>query len=64
VDLPCCYDGMTPPDLQKKVAGGVNIPTEGSESAAVNSVKSQLRKMGVTPNDAEVRKIVRDARKR
>lgn len=50
-------------DLAKRFSGGLSVPTGGTESAAVNSVKSQLRKMGVTPNDSEVRKIVRDARK-
>lgn len=50
-------------DLKKKFSDGLSVPTGGSASAAVNSVKSQLRKMGVTPNDSEVRKIVRDARK-
>ena len=50
-------------DLKKKLSGGVNVPRDGSEAAAVSDVKAQLKKMGVTPNDAEVRRLVREARK-
>jgi hypothetical protein len=48
-------------DIQKKVAG-VHIPPDGSEDDAVRSVTDQLKKMGTTPNDANVRKMVREAR--
>lgn len=49
-------------DLKKKLPGGVTVPLSGSESAAIGSVKTQLKKMGVTPNDTEVRRMVREAR--
>lgn len=49
-------------DLKKKMAGGVKVPRGGSEAAAISDVKAQLKKMGVTPNDAEVRRTVREAR--
>jgi hypothetical protein len=48
-------------DLQKQVPG-VHVPLDGSEDAAVRSVKDQLKKMGTAPNDANVRKMVREAR--
>lgn len=51
-------------DLKKRMRGGVHVPTDGAESAAVGSVKAQLKKMGATPTDAEVRKIVREARRK
>lgn len=50
-------------DLKKKLSADVPVPTTGSESDATDSVKKQLKKMGVTPNDAEVRRIVRGTRK-
>ena len=49
-------------DLEKQFSGGIQIPLEGSEEDAVRSVKDQLKKMGATPNDSEVEKMVRDAR--
>lgn len=50
-------------DLEKKFSGGVRVPAGGSEADAVKSVKDQLKKMGVTPNDSAVAKMVRDARR-
>jgi hypothetical protein len=49
-------------DLERQFSGGIQIPAGGSEAEAVRSVKDQLRNMGATPNDAEVRKMVREAR--
>jgi hypothetical protein len=49
-------------DIQKKIPG-VQVPLDGSEDDAIRSVKDQLKKMGATPNDSNVRKIVREARK-
>lgn len=49
-------------DLENKFSGGVQVPAGGSEADAVKSVKDQLKAMGVTPNDAAVAKMVRDAR--
>jgi hypothetical protein len=48
--------------LEKQFSAGIQIPLGGSEDDAIRSVKDQLKKMGVTPNDAEVEKMVRDAR--
>jgi hypothetical protein len=49
-------------DLEKQFSGGIQIPLDGSEAEAIRSVKDQLNNMGVTPNDSEVQKMVRDAR--
>jgi hypothetical protein len=49
-------------DLEEKFSGGVQVPLDGSEEDAVRSVIEQLQSMGVTPNDANVREIVRQAR--
>lgn len=40
------------------------IPLDGSEAAAVASVKKQMKKSGIEPNTAYVRKLVRDVRKK
>lgn len=40
------------------------IPLDGSEAAAVASVKKQMEKSGLEPNTASVRKLVRDVRKK
>ncbi|BBY33354.1 hypothetical protein [Mycolicibacter minnesotensis] len=50
-------------DLEKRVASGVEIPSGGSEADAIRSVKDQLKKMGLTPDDQGVRQMVRAARK-
>ncbi|MBX7453409.1 hypothetical protein GR927_35970 [Mycolicibacterium sp. 3033] len=49
-------------DLEKKFSAGIQIPLSGSEADAVADVKKQMKNMGLTPNEAEVRKMVRDAR--
>ncbi|MFN6544743.1 hypothetical protein [Mycolicibacterium nivoides] len=49
-------------DLEKSLSSGVRVPLDGSEADAIRSVKDQLKKMGATPDDGEVRKIVRKAR--
>lgn len=40
------------------------IPLDGSEAAAVASVKKQMKKSGLEPNTANVRKLVREVRKK
>ncbi|CAN5875500.1 hypothetical protein BH09ACT7_BH09ACT7_29020 [soil metagenome] len=47
---------------QEKFSAGIQVPLGGSEADAIESVKEQLRGMGAEPNDAEVAKIVREAR--
>jgi uncharacterized protein YpuA (DUF1002 family) len=49
-------------ELEQQFSAGVQIPLEGTEEDAIRSVKDQLKNMGVTPNDAEVERIVRNAR--
>lgn len=49
-------------NVQKQVPG-VQVPLGGSESDAICDVKDQLRKMGVTPNDSAITKMVRDVRR-
>jgi hypothetical protein len=48
--------------LEEQFSGGVNVPLGGSEEDAIRSVKEQLHAMGVTPNDAEIARIVRGVR--
>lgn len=48
--------------LQERLSPGIQVPLAGSEADAIESVKEQLRGMGAEPNDAEVAKIVRNAR--
>ena len=50
-------------DLQKEVPG-VQVPLDGSEDDAIRSIKDQLKKICATPNDAEIEKMVRNARNR
>ena len=40
-----------------------DVPLEGTEAHAVSVVKKQMKKSGLTPNDAGVRKLVREVRK-
>jgi hypothetical protein len=47
-------------DLEEKFSAVIQIPLDGPEDDAVRSVKDQLKNMGVTPNDSEVEKMVRD----
>lgn len=49
-------------DLEKKFSPGIQIPLDGTESDAINQVKKQMKGMGITPNDAEVRKLVQKHR--
>ena len=49
-------------DLAKQLSAGIKIPAGGSEADAVAAVKNQMKGMGITPNDAEVRKLVQEAR--
>lgn len=50
-------------DLQKQFSAGIRVPLGGSESEAIQSVTKQLKDMGLTPNDSEVEKLVRESRK-
>lgn len=47
------------PDL-----GQWDVPLNGSESAAVSAVKKQMKKAGLQPKDAGVRKLVREVREK
>jgi len=49
-------------ELEEKFAAGLQVPLDGDEETAVQSVLDQMSSMGITPNESEVRKIVRDAR--
>lgn len=49
-------------DLEKKFSGGINIPLGGDEADAIRDVTKQLTDLGVTPNDNEVRRLVRENR--
>lgn len=49
--------------LEERFADGLRVPLDVSEAEAVQSVKDQLMRMGVTPNDdSEIQRIVRQAR--
>lgn len=49
-------------DALKNLEKGWKVPVEGSESAAVASVKKQMKAAGLDPKDAAVRKHVREVR--
>jgi hypothetical protein len=49
-------------DLEAKFSGGLRVPADGSEEDAVRDVTAQLEALGATPNEAEVRRIVRENR--
>jgi hypothetical protein len=49
-------------DLEQRFSAGIQIPLEGPETDAILSVKEQLEKMGLTPDDSAVEKLVREAR--
>ena len=51
-------------ELEEKFLGGLQVPKGGSEEDAVRSVRDQLEQLGVQPNGAEVRKMVREVRGR
>jgi hypothetical protein len=48
--------------LEEKLAAGLHVPLDGDEETAVQNVLNQMTNMGITPNESEVRKIVREAR--
>ncbi len=48
---------------KRQFSSGIQVPLDGTEADAIQSVNDQLKKMGATPNEAEVRKIVREVRK-
>jgi hypothetical protein len=50
-------------ELREKFSAGIQIPKDGSEADAVQSVKDQLMGLGAAPNEAAVLQMVRDARK-
>jgi hypothetical protein len=49
-------------DLEERVSDGIEIPLGGSDAEAIRSVTDQLKNVGITPNDTEIAKMVRDAR--
>ncbi|MGV0716190.1 hypothetical protein ABQE93_12370 [Mycolicibacterium sp. XJ662] len=49
-------------DLEKQFSAGIQIPLGGTESDAIDEVKKQMKGIGITPNDAEVRKLVQKHR--
>lgn len=49
-------------NLQERAGEGIGVPLDGSEEDAIRSVNDQLKKMGIEPNESEVRRYVRDAR--
>jgi hypothetical protein len=48
--------------LEESLSIDIQLPQDGSEDEAIRSVKEQLKSVGTTPSDAEVRKRVRAAR--
>lgn len=50
-------------EAKAQMPSQVSIPLDGTEASAVAKVKKQLKDAGVEPNDANVRKAVREARK-
>jgi hypothetical protein len=48
--------------LEEQFSAGIQIPLEGSEQDAIQSVKDQIIGMGAVPNDDAVAEIVRNAR--
>lgn len=49
-------------DLAKQFSAGIQIPLDGTEAEAIDEVKKQMKAMGITPNDAEVRKLIQKHR--
>jgi hypothetical protein len=50
-------------ELRAKFSGGIQIPKDGSEADAVQTVRDQLMGLGAAPNEAAVLRMVRDARR-
>ncbi|ANI39571.1 hypothetical protein [Mycolicibacterium vaccae] len=48
--------------IDAQLGDSLQVPKSGSEDDAVRSVEDQLHKAGLTPNTAEIRQLVRDAR--
>lgn len=48
--------------IHEQLGDSLQVPKGGSEDDAVRSFEDQLRKAGLTPNTAEIRQLVRDAR--
>lgn len=48
--------------VHEQLGDSLQVSKGGSEDDTVRSVENQLRKAGLTPNAAEIRRIVRDAR--
>jgi hypothetical protein len=51
-------------DFLDRLSKGFRVPLDGTEHDAILSVKDQFKAMGLTPADAEVAKMVHDARNR
>jgi hypothetical protein len=50
------------PDFFERFSKGIQVPLGGTEHDAIHSVRLQLKEMGVTPDDAEIARIVHGAR--
>lgn len=50
------------PDFLQWFSKGLRVSLDGTEDDAIHSVRHQLKEMGLTPNDAEIARIVHDAR--
>jgi hypothetical protein len=66
MDFKVNKDGMNElqRQLEEQFSAGVQVPLGGSEEDAIQSVKDQIVGMGAAPNDAEVERLVRNARNR
>ncbi|QIN93624.1 hypothetical protein SEA_DUMPSTERDUDE_36 [Gordonia phage DumpsterDude] len=49
-------------DLEERVSGDITIPGGASEDDAVRSVVEQLQARGLKPNEAAIRKDIRERR--
>lgn len=59
------FDGMKKRlrDLDERASEGISVPLGGSDEDAIRSVNEQLRKIGLDPDESEVRRYVRDHRR-
>ncbi|UVO12578.1 hypothetical protein NM962_22620 [Mycobacterium sp. SVM_VP21] len=49
-------------DFFESLSKGFRVPLDGTEHDAIHSVRQQLRDMGLTVDDAEIARIVHEAR--
>jgi hypothetical protein len=52
------------PEFEKRLSAGIRVPLDGTEHDAIQSVKHQLREIGLNAEDAAVAKMVYAARNR